>query len=64
MNSKYAIQGKSGLIGNVMTFSVAKTMIAEEGVLSLYAGLKEKLSLYFLVWFVYGMGFSAVGKLL
>jgi hypothetical protein len=42
--------------------AVAREMIRQEGVRSLYFGLQQKLGLYFYVWFVYGIGYSAVGK--
>ena len=43
---------------------VARNMVREEGVLSLYGGLKHKLVLYFAVWGVYGGAYALVGRLL
>ena len=43
---------------------LALHMVKYEGVRSLYYGLREKLGLYFYVWFVFGIGYSAAGKLL
>lgn len=44
--------------------SLAVTMVKMEGPLSLYYGLRQKLGLYFYVWFVYGAAYSGIGKLL
>jgi len=43
--------------------TLASCMVRTEGIGSLYFGLRQKLGLYFYVWFVYGIAYSAVGKL-
>jgi hypothetical protein len=43
---------------------LAISMVKNEGIASLYFGLRQKLGLYFYVWFVYGVAYSEVGKLI
>lgn len=48
---------------NIRVVTLTKQIVQQEGVKSLYHGLREKLGLYFAVWFVYGMTYSFIGKM-
>lgn len=54
----------SGTVVPHTPWRLAMYMIKHEGFPSLYYGLKEKLGLYFYVWFVFGIGYSTAGKML
>ena len=45
-------------------WSTGRVMVQTEGWRSLYGGLRHKISLYALVWLVYGVSFGALGSVL
>ena len=47
---------------SISSIKIAHAMVTKEGFASLYNGLKHKLGLYFMVWFVYGSAFNVIGK--
>jgi hypothetical protein len=45
-------------------WSTGRVMVQTEGWRSLYGGLRHKISLYAMVWLVYGVSFGALGSIL